>query len=82
MAAYRATNAADYKSAFLNHSATMGCPTDAQDADSNDCVGCNLAGNLDQDFDSPNLRFSPKSEISPRTNGDERLPVKDEPDKP
>ena len=44
-------NAANYTAAFLNRSATMGCPTNSQDADNNDCAGYELAENLDFDTD-------------------------------
>ena len=29
----------------------MGCPTNSQDADNNDCAGCELAEHLDFDTD-------------------------------
>ena len=44
-------NSTNYTNAFLNRSATMGCPTNSQDADNNDCMGYELAENLDFDTD-------------------------------
>ena len=44
-------NATNYSNAFLSRSATMGCPTNSQDADNNDCAGYELAENLDFDTD-------------------------------
>ena len=44
-------NATNYANAFLSRAADMGCPTNSQDADNNDCTGYELAENLDFDTD-------------------------------
>ena len=44
-------NATNYANAFLSRAADMGCPTNSQDADNNDCAGYELAENLDFDTD-------------------------------
>ncbi len=46
-----AADAANYAAAFLSRDADMGCPTTTGDADNNDCVGYELAENLDFDTD-------------------------------
>ena len=44
-------NSTNYANAFLSRAADMGCPTNSQDADNNDCAGYELAENLDFDTD-------------------------------
>ena len=44
-------NATNYGNAFLSRAADMGCPTNSQDANNNDCTGYELAENLDFDTD-------------------------------
>ena len=44
-------NATNYANAFLSRAADMGCPTNSQDADNNDCTGYELAEHLDFDTD-------------------------------
>ena len=44
-------NAGVYRNAFRNHAADMGCPTNGDDADNNDCIGYELAEDLDFDTD-------------------------------
>ena len=44
-------NSAAYESAFPNHAESMGCPTNADDADNHDCTGYELENDLDFDTD-------------------------------
>ena len=44
-------NAASYRTAFPSPAAGMGCPTNADDADDNDCSGYELRADLDFDTD-------------------------------
>ena len=44
-------NAASYRTAFPSPAAGMGCPTNADDADDNDCTGYELRADLDFDTD-------------------------------
>ncbi len=45
------SDSANYAAAFLSRNADMGCPTNADDADNNDCLGYELDADLDFDTD-------------------------------